>query len=135
MSKYFLLLPVFLVASCATNYQPNYRFNNVQAVNLTGGIIRDVDIIIVDSPKTLACEEVNANAMCAERFPYRPYPQQGVVLSWTHTDGERKSESANPRVAVYFNSAFPLRVVMEIRADGSVKTFYEQDEPGRAVYY
>jgi hypothetical protein len=133
-----LLLPVFLIAACATGYNPAYRFNNVQAVNLTGAIIRDVEVSIIDSPKTLACEEVNANAMCADRFPYRRYPQQGIVLSWTHVDGVSLSRTMNPRIATFFNSTFPLRIVMEIRGDGSVNAFYEQDEPGRGgggVYF
>jgi hypothetical protein len=133
--KPLLLLPVVLIAACATGYQPAYRFNNVQAVNLAGATIRDVAINIIDSPKTLACDQVNPNAMCADRFPYRRYPQQGIVLSWTHVDGGHLSETLNPEVPVFFNSAFPLRIVMEIREDGSVKAFYEQDEPGRSIYY
>jgi hypothetical protein len=126
---------VFLIAACATGYQPSYRFNNVQVVNLAGAPIQDVEVVIVDSPKTLACEEVNAHAMCADRFPYRRYPQRGILLSWTHVDEENLSQTLNPRVATFFNTAFPLRVVMEIREDGSVKAFYEQNEPGRAVYF
>jgi hypothetical protein len=130
-----LLLPVFLISACATGYHPAYNFNNVQAVNLTGATIRDVEVSIIDSPKTLACDQVNNYAMCADRFPYRRYPQQGIVLSWTHVDGGHLSETLNPEIPVFFNPTFPLRIVMEIREDGSVKTFYEQDEPGRAIYY
>jgi hypothetical protein len=37
----------------------------------------------------------------------------------------------NPEIPAYFPSSFPLRVVIEIREDGSVKAFYEQEEPGR----
>ncbi len=135
MKAILLVIAGFPVVACATSYHPAYRFNNVQAVNLTGASIRDVAVDIIDSPKFFACDQVNNNAMCADRFPYRPYPQQGIVLSWTHVDGGHLSETLNPEVPVFFNSAFPLRIVMEIREDGSVKTFYEQDEPGRSVFY
>jgi hypothetical protein len=92
-------------------------------------MITDVAVRVADSPKTLACEEVAKNAMCADRFVKHPYPQQGIELSWTHTDGSRKSDSFAPAIPVTYNSAFPLRIVMEVNADGSVKPFYEQDEP------
>ncbi len=52
----------------------------------------------------------------------------GIELSWTHTDGSRKSDSFAPAISVTYNSVFALRIVMEINADGSVKPFYEQDE-------
>jgi hypothetical protein len=84
------ILPVvtsFLVVACATGYHPAYNFNNVQVVNLADATIWDVEVIFIYSPKTLACDQVNKNAMCADRFPYRRYPQRGIVLSWTHVDG------------------------------------------------
>ena len=115
--------------ACATGYNPRYYFNEVQAVNLTSTTITDVAVGVAGSPKTLACEEVAKNAMCADRFAKRLYPQQGIELSWTHTDGSRKSDSFTPAIPVTYNSAFALRIVMEVNADGSVKPFYEQDEP------
>ncbi len=73
--------------------------------------------------------------MCDDYFGKRRLPQQGVELSWTHPDGSRKSEVLNPNIPVTYNPAFPLRIVMEIREDGSVKPFYEQEEPGgRAIF-
>ena len=92
-------------------------------------MITDVAVSVADSPKPLACEEVAKNAMCADRFAKRLYPQQGIELSWTHTDGSRKSDSFAPAIPVTYYSAFALRIVMEVNADGSVKPFYEQDEP------
>lgn len=135
MRKFLLLIPVLIASACSMDYQPSYRFNNVQVVNLTGVSIRDVSVNVVGSEKMLACEDVNPNAMCAERFPSRRYPQQGIQLSWAHGDGNRHSETLDPHIATFFNASFPLRIVMEIREDGSVKAFYEQDEPGRAVYF
>ena len=120
--------------ACATGYNPRYYFNEVQAVNLTSAMITDVAVSVADSPKTLACEEVAKNAMCADRFAKRLYPQQGIKLSWTHTDGSRKSDSFAPAIPVTYNSVFALSIVMEINADGSVKPFYEQDEPSRVIF-
>jgi len=136
MLRCMVVLSLIFVTSCSTTgYDPRYRFNNVQAVNLTGASITNVEIVVFDTEKTIVCDDVNANAMCAERFPSRPYPKQGIRLSWTDSTGTERTETMNPHIATFFNSAFPLRVVMEVSADGSVKAFYEQDEPGRSVYF
>jgi hypothetical protein len=132
MTKLFLIMLSLSTFACATGYNPRYYFNEIQAVNLTSAMITDVAVRVVDSPKTLACEEVAKNAMCADRFVKHPYPQQGIELSWTHTDGSRKSDSFTPAIPVTYNSTFPLRIVMEVNADGAVKPFYEQDEPSGA---
>jgi len=129
MTKLFLIMLSLSTFACATGYNPRYSFNEIQAVNLTSTTITDVTIRVAESPKTLACEEVAKNAMCADRFGKYPYPQQGIELSWTHPDGSQKSEILAPKIPITFNSAFSLRIVMEINEDGSVKPFFEQDSP------
>ena len=135
MKKLFVVAMGIVIASCATTYNPRYSFNQVQTVNLTSATITNVSVNVVGSPWNLDCDEVNKFAMCADFFPRRLYPQEGLELSWTHPDGKRISESLAPPVPVIFNSAFSLRIVMEINDDGSVKAFYEQDEPDGRIYY
>ena len=130
MKKLLIVLLSLSALACATGYNPRYSFNEFQVVNLSAGIIADVRVGFVGSPRTLACDEVAKFAMCADRFSKRFYPQQGIELSWTHTDGSRKSDLFSPAIPVTFNAVFPLRIVMEVNADGSVKPFYEQEEPG-----
>jgi len=131
MTKLPILTLILLTTACVTGYQPRYYFNEVQVVNLSTAMIEDVRVVIVGSPKNLGCEEVAKNAMCADRFARRMYPQQGIQLSWTHSDGSRKSDLYTSAIPVTYNPVFPLRIVMEINANGSVKLFYEQDEPNR----
>lgn len=136
MKNLIVLLCCGLMTACATNYyNPSYYFNNVQPVNHTGATITDVSWLVVNSEKARSCPEVANFAMCADRFPKRRYPQQGIEISWTDADGSRNSYMPNPSVPVYFSTAFPLRIVMELNEDGSVNTFYEQDEPGRDGVY
>ncbi len=131
MKKLIVVLACGLMSACASGYNPGYYFNEVQVVNLTGATIKDVSWQVVNSPKALSCPEVAKFAMCADRFPKRRYPQQGIELSWTQADGSEESDMPNPAIPVYFSPAFPLRVVMELGEDGAVKAFYEQDEPSR----
>ena len=134
MKKLIISLACGLLAGCASGYNPDYFFNEVQVVNLTGATIENVSWQVVNSPKALSCPEVAKFAMCADFFPKRRYPQQGIELSWTEADGSEQSGMPNPAIPIYFPAAFALRVVMELREDGNIKAFYEQDEPGPGFY-
>ena len=127
-----VVLVTGLLAACASGYgyNPRYYYNEVQVVNLTGATITDVSLRVTGSTLVLDCAEVAKFAMCADRFGKLPYPKQGMELSWKTSDGSSMTDNSNPHVAAYFPAAFPLRVVLEINADGSVKPFYEQEEPG-----
>jgi hypothetical protein len=130
-----ILLAGLMSAACVSGgYNPTYRFNQLQVVNLTGASVRNVEAHVLESEKTIRCDEVNNNGICNERFGSRRYPQQGVRLSWTHTDGSSKSEVFNPSIPVTYFNSFPLRIVMEIGADATVKAFYEQDEPSGPIF-
>lgn len=131
MKRLVILFPIMFAAGCVTGYNPTYFFNEVQVVNLTGGTIEEVSVSVVNSPKTLSCDQVAKNALCDDRFGKRRYPQQGIELSWLHGDGSRRSEQTNPAVPVTFSPSFPLRVMLEIDEKGTVKAFFEQEEPGR----
>lgn len=130
MKKLSILFLSILTAACVTGYNPTYWFNEVQVVNLSGATIKDVKVRVVDTMKSYGCEEVAQFALCRDYFGKRQYPQQGIELSWTHPDGSSKAEQLGLGIPVYYSPAFPLRIVMEILEDGSVKIFYEQEEPG-----
>ncbi len=98
-------------------------------VNLTGATIQKLNVRVVGLPKDLSCDEVAKNAICNDHYGRRRYPQQEINLSRTHGDGSHKTASPNPNVPGFFNSVFPLRLVLEIRNDGSVNPIFEQDGP------
>jgi hypothetical protein len=131
MKRIILLTAAALAAGCALGYNPAYRFKEVQVVNLTGATIENVSWHVLGSDKTLNCSEVAKFAMCADYFANRRYPQSGIEVNWTHPDGERKTALLNPSVPVTFVSSFPVRIVVELGADGGAKGFFEQDEPSR----
>lgn len=135
MNKLVVLAACGFIGACASGYNPAYYFNEVQVVNLSGADIQNVSLRVIDSSKVLSCTEVAKFAMCHDRFGRKRYPQQGIELSWTHVDGSRRSDTPNPHVPAYYSPALALRIVMEIAEDGSVKTFYEQEEPGRGTLF
>lgn len=119
------------LAGCAGTYNPDYYFNYVEVINLSGGSIRDVSLRVNGSPKAFACEQVNRNAICEDRFGKRRYPQQGIDLSWVHPDGSTRSDTLTPAIPAYFGYGLPLQIYLEIRENGSVEAYYKQEEPGR----
>ncbi len=131
MKKLSILLLSLLTVACVTGYNPTYYYNEIQVVNLTGGSIVNVKVQIGESGRTVSCDSVLKYALCDERFGKRRYPQQGIHLSWTHTDGSQKSQLLTPAISVIYYSAFPLRIMLEISENGSVKSYFEQEEPGR----
>ena len=131
MKKLVILLSSLVAAACATGYNPTYRFNQIQVVNLSGSTIEDIAVRVVDSEKALSCDKVAMNAVCEDRFGPRPFPQQGIELSWTDSGDNRKSELLTPKIPVTFYAASPLRVVMEVKEDGSVNPFFEQDSQAK----
>ena len=131
MKTIFPMIASALLAGCAVGYNPAYGFKEVQVVNLTGATIENVSWHVLGSDKTLNCNEVARFAMCADYFARRRYPQSGIEVNWTHPDGERRTALMNPSVPVTFYNGFPLRIVVEIEADGGTNAFYEQDEPSR----
>ncbi len=132
MKKLSILLLSLLTVACVTGgYNPRYYYNEIQVVNLTGGTIVDVKVQIGESGRTVSCDSVLKNTLCNERFGKRRYPQQGIQLSWTHTDGSQKSQLLTPAIPVYYFTAFPLRIMLEISENGSVKFYFQQEDPGR----
>ena len=131
MKKLSILLFSVLTVACVTGYNPTYYFNEIQVVNLSAATISKVNLRITGSDKTLSCDEVAKNALCHDHFGRRPYPQQVLDLSWTHGDGSQKSQQLTPRIAAYFSPGRPLRLMLEINEDGSVKPFIEQDSSFR----
>jgi len=124
-----LLISGVLLAGCATPYNPGYRFNRVEVVNLAGAPLKSLSWNVVGSGRAMNCSEVAPNSICTDYFPQRRYPLAGIEVDWTHVDGERRSEVLNPPVPAYFYTTFPLEIYLEIDAEGVINAFYRQNEP------
>ena len=127
MKKLSILLLGLAAVACATTYNPTYYYNEIQVVNLTGGAITEVSLRVGGGGRTLGCVEVVNNALCDDRFGKRRYPQQGLELSWVHGDGKQESQQLDPAIPAYLATAYPLRIMLEVLEDGTVKAYYDQN--------
>lgn len=121
-----LLMCLSLVA-CASGYNPRYYYGNIEVANLSGAEIRDVEVQVGAEGRRLSCASVNKNALCQERFGKRPYPQDGIRLSWIDGSGEPQTQQLNPSIPLTLVPSLALRVMLDINADGSVKAYFLQD--------
>ena len=128
MKAVLLLSLCMMVAACATGgYNPRYYYSNIEVANLSGTEIRDVEVQIGEAGRNLRCDSVAKNALCQVRFGRRPYPQQeGLRLSWQDGEGNSQSQQLTPPIPVTFTPAQPLRVMLDINEDGSVKAYFRQ---------
>jgi hypothetical protein len=128
MKAITLLLSSLVLAACAGGYNPRFYYSNIEVANLSGGDISNVVIQIGADGRTLRCEFVSKNALCQERFSRRPYPQQTIELSWQDSAGNAQSGQVNPQIPATFFPSLPLRVLVDIQEDGSLKAQFKQDD-------
>ena len=133
-----LLVTLFCLtlAACAGAgaYNHRYYYSDIEVANLSGGAITDVEVQVGADGRNLRCETVASNALCQERFGKRPYPQQDIELSWQDSDGNAQSPTVNPHLPATLTASGALRIMLDIREDGSVKAYFKQDE-GRGGYW
>jgi hypothetical protein len=134
MKTITLLLSSLVLASCAGGYNPRFYYSNIEVANLSGGAITNVEVQIGADGRNLHCETVAKNALCQERFGKRPYPQQDIELSWQDSDDNPQSTKVNPHLPATLVPSWALRIMLDIREDGSVKAYFKQDE-GRGGHW
>jgi hypothetical protein len=128
MKTITLLLSSLTLAACAGGYNPRYYYSNIEVANLSGGAITNVEVQVGADGRNLRCETVAKNALCQERFGKRPYPQQDIELSWQDSDGNPQSTKVNPHLPATLIPSWALRIMLDIREDGSVKAYFKQDD-------
>jgi hypothetical protein len=128
MKTLLVMLSCLTLAACAGGYNPRYYYSNIEVANLSGGAITSVEVQVGADGRNLRCETVAKNALCQERFGKRPYPQQDIELSWQDSDGNPQSTKVNPHLSATLTPSWALRIMLDIREDGSVKAYFKQDD-------
>jgi len=117
-----------LISACATGFNPRYYYGSIEIDNLTGETIRNVRVEVGPGGHVLECAEVTRNRICHQRIGKQLYPQAEVMLTWETADGRQMSAQENPSVPITLVYSQPLRLLMDIAADGSVKFYFKQDD-------
>jgi len=116
-----------LISACVTGFNPRYYYGQIEVANLTGETILNVKAQVGPDGYVLECAEVTKNRICQQRFGKRPYPQALTQLSWQTSDGRQMSAQMNVQVPITLVFSQPIRVMMDIAADETVKFYIKQD--------
>jgi len=125
MKATLLLFTSLLVASCSAGHTPRFYYESVEVSNLSGAAISNLQVQIGE--RDYGCDSVAKNAMCHQRFGKVPYPQQAVRISWQDGEGGQQTQQADPMVPATLSPSLPLRVMLDIGEDGSVKAYFKQN--------
>jgi hypothetical protein len=117
-----------LISACATGFNPRYYYSDIEIDNLTGETIRNVRVEVGPGGRVLECAEVTKNRICQQRIGKLLYPKAEVMLTWETADGRQMSAQENPPVPITLVYSQPIRLLMDIAADGSVKFYFKQDD-------
>jgi len=120
-------LSCLALVSCATGYTPRMFYSNIEVVNHSGETISNLEVQIGADERILRCDTVTKNRICYERFGRRYYPRQTIELSWQDSAGKMQSRQLEPSVPVTLSPAVPMRILLEINADGSVEVEFRED--------
>ncbi len=125
MKATLLLMTSLLLAACGAGYEPRYYYESVEVSNLSGEAISNLQVQIGE--RDYGCDAVANNAMCHQRFGKLPYPQRPLSVSWRGGDGGEQTQQADPMVPATLSPSLPLRVMLDIGEDGSVKAYFKQN--------
>ena len=131
MKYYLVLCAGLLLSSCATDYQPQYYYNQIMIQNTSDDILRLVSLDSGESGRSFSCSNIAPRGICSDRFPRRLYLRTPIQVSWQSGAGTAQSLEVLLETPAYFinGSSFPLRGVFELGSQGSISAFFEQDVP------
>ena len=114
----------FIATASFAEYSPRYYFNSVGVANLTNETV--TNLVLQVGEHKLECDTVNHNGYCNKNFGKIPFQQDGIVLSWTGTDGQRQSRDLDVKVPATASVGRSLRFELEIHPGGDVKWEFRQ---------
>jgi len=117
---------VILASSCASISKPFY-YNEIVVHNNTRDLIRDVEIRAEVSNRMFSCGNIASNARCSNKFPQREYQNNLLSVIWVHNNIKRTKNNIKLEVPAQMDKSIPLRGVLALQEDGSIKVWLEQD--------
>ena len=128
MKAVLFALSCLTLVACSIGYAPRMYYSYIEVANHTGTTISNVEVQIGADGRNLRCAEVTKNRICEERFARRPYPRQTIEVSWQDSVGQSQTRQLDPVLSVHLSPAFPMKILLNIKEDGSVTVDIRQDE-------
>lgn len=127
MKKYLGLGAVIFVAACASTGKPDYRYNEIQVVNNSKQVLRDVSIKVLATGAEFGCGNIAPLGLCSNRFGARKYRHNPIRVEWNFGDRARSTDEFNVLVPANYATGVAIQGVVEISADGELKVYFLQE--------
>jgi hypothetical protein len=126
---YTILMFGLLLSSCATSFDPAFYYDEIIVHNKSGEPIHNLTLSASGSDRSLNCAEIAPEAICRDKFPRRQFLRNPLQVTWESGDAPAQSETSilETPATLSFGSAYPMRAIIEITAEGSIVTYFEQD--------
>lgn len=131
MKKIHIGLASLLLSSCATGYQPMYRYDEILVVNNSKELIANVTIDAVETGRSFSCGNIAPLGICSDRFGSRPYRNSPLEITWAFGSRAPQIDRIQLEVPATFPSGIPLRGVLDISPQGTISAYFQQDTPVR----
>ena len=127
MKRTLLLSISILVVSCATEYDPGYRYSQIRVLNNSDQPILKLSIQDQNSQRTLDCGDLNGFGFCQHPMPKPRYQGLPLDVSWVASDGSQQSESVIPASRGPYTVGSPVQLELNFAEDGSLSAIIKQE--------
>jgi len=126
-SGYFFLVVLFLLSACSSVLKPVYYYNEIVVRNSTFYPVKDVKIHASRTGQVFKCSNIAPRASCSNSFPKRKYQGNPIKITWVYHDHKNQTKEFVLAIPESMDKAIPLRGVLEIKSDGTIATYLEQN--------
>ena len=116
-----------LLTSCALVSEP-YYYNELVVINHTGDLIRNVAVKADKSNRIFKCSNIAPRAKCSVKFPNRKYLNNPLSITWIFNNIEKTKGNFKLNVPQHLQKSIPIRGILSIQLDGTVKIWFEQSK-------
>ena len=124
----FLFMSLFLLSSCASISEP-YYYNEIVVLNNTRQLIPHVVIRAEKTNRMFGCRNIAPAAKCSNKTTKKEIKNSKLKITWTYNGVERTTGNFKIKIPQHIHKSIPMRGVLALQSDGTVKFWLEQDKP------
>ena len=127
LKKILIIYCVVLIVACETMQRQAYYYNEIIVRNSTFGSIQDVKVRADKTGKVFRCTNIAPRASCSNSFGKKEYQGNPIDISWVYNDRLNVEKDIILKVPKSMDPLMPIQGVLEIKQDGSIATYFEQN--------
>lgn len=124
----FLFMSFLFLISCASISKP-YYYNEIVVLNNTNQLIPHVVIRAKETQRMFGCRNIAPGAKCSNKTKAKEIKNSKLKITWTYNGVERTTGNFKVKIPENMHKLIPLRGVLALQSDGTVKFWLEQDKP------